>query len=239
MSAYYNELDPFAAAWLRNLIRGGYIAPGDVDERSITEVQQDDLKGYTQCHFFAGIGGWSYALRLARWPDERPVWTGSCPCQPYSSLGEGRAQQDERHLWPYWFRLIREQNPSIIFGEQVEDAIAYGWMDDAFSDLEAANYACAAAILPAYSVERNHERNRIFFISNSNIQRLQGWQPERQRFGAEKLPKAEIWRDIPTPYVCSAADGIPNRVGKLRGFGNAIIPQVAAEFINAAAEAIA
>ena len=63
MSAYYNEFDPFAAAWLRNLIAQGLIAPGDVDERSIKDVSPDDLRGYTQCHFFAGIGGWSYAAR--------------------------------------------------------------------------------------------------------------------------------------------------------------------------------
>lgn len=81
-SAYYNENDPFAAAWLRRLIEAGEIAPGVVDERSIVDVQPQDLSSYTQCHFFAGIGGWSLALRFAGWPDDRPVWTGSCPCQP-------------------------------------------------------------------------------------------------------------------------------------------------------------
>ena len=63
MSAYYNENDPKAAAWLRELIRGGHIADGVVDERSIEDVLPSDLAGYTQHHFFAGIGGWSYALR--------------------------------------------------------------------------------------------------------------------------------------------------------------------------------
>ncbi|MFX5084551.1 hypothetical protein ABTC40_18100, partial [Acinetobacter baumannii] len=77
--AYYNEFDPFAAEWLRVLIMFGHIAPGDVDERSITEVSPDDLRGYTQHHFFAGIGVWSLALRGAGWSDDRPVWTGSCP----------------------------------------------------------------------------------------------------------------------------------------------------------------
>jgi DNA (cytosine-5)-methyltransferase 1 len=80
MTAYYNELDPFAAAWLRNLIAAGLIPQGEVDERSIEDVTPNDLAGFRQCHFFAGIGGWPLALRLAGWPDERPVWTGSCPC---------------------------------------------------------------------------------------------------------------------------------------------------------------
>lgn len=66
MRAYYNEIDPYAAQWLRNLIAAGHIAPGDVDERSIADVRADDLVGYTQCHFFAGIGVWSHALRMAR-----------------------------------------------------------------------------------------------------------------------------------------------------------------------------
>ena len=62
-TAYYNEIDPFAAQWLRNLIAAGHIAPGEVDERSIEDVTPDDLRGFTQCHFFAGIGVWSHSLR--------------------------------------------------------------------------------------------------------------------------------------------------------------------------------
>lgn len=65
VSAYYNEIDPKAAATLRELIRVGAIAPGDVDERSIADVAPGDLVGFRQRHFFAGGGVWSYALRLA------------------------------------------------------------------------------------------------------------------------------------------------------------------------------
>ena len=129
MAAYYNEIDPFAAQWLRNLISAGHIAPGDVDERNIKDVKADDLKNYTQCHFFAGIGVWSYALRLAGWDDQRDVWTGSCPCQPFSVAGSNRGVTDERHLWPDWFNLIRECQPSVIFGEQVEAAVRHGWLE--------------------------------------------------------------------------------------------------------------
>lgn len=121
---------------LRQLITDGLIAPGDVDERSITEVSPDDLKHYTQCHFFAGIGGWSSALRLAGWPDDRPVWTGSAPCQPFSSAGRQKGKDDERHLWPYFFKLIATCKPPTIFGEQVASAVGYGWFDDVATDLE-------------------------------------------------------------------------------------------------------
>lgn len=87
--AYYNEVDSYAAEWLRNLIRAGHIAPGEVDERSVEDVHPEDVKGFVQCHWFAGIGVWSHALRMAGWEDSRPVWTGSCPCQPFSAAGKG------------------------------------------------------------------------------------------------------------------------------------------------------
>lgn len=172
MTAYYNEFKPEAAHMLRQLIRDGIIAPGDVDERSIVDVNPDDLRGYTQCHFFAGIGGWSVALRLAGWGDDRSVWTGSCPCQPFSSAGKQEGQEDERHLWPDWFRLIRESKPDTILGEQVARAIAFGWLDEVFNDLETEDYACASAVLPACSVGRPHKRDRLWFVADSNKRRF-------------------------------------------------------------------
>ena len=136
MRAYYNEIEPYAAEWLRNLIAEGLIAPGDVDERSIEEVAPDELEGYTQCHFFAGIGGWGHALRLAGWPDERPVWTGSMPCQPLSSAGQRRGHADRRHLWPAFFRLIAERRPATLFGEQVASNLGREWLAGVRADLE-------------------------------------------------------------------------------------------------------
>ena len=126
MTAYYNEIDKKAAAWLRELIRAGLIAPGEVDDRDIRDVTAHDLRGFTQHHFFAGIGVWSYALRRAGWGDDRPVWTGSCPCQPFSAAGKGAGFADERHLWPSWFRLIQDFKPQTVLGEQVASRAAIG-----------------------------------------------------------------------------------------------------------------
>jgi len=164
---YYNEFDPYAAQWLWNLIDAGHIAKGDVDTRSIKDVRASDLTGYVQCHFFAGLGGWSHALRLAGWPDDRPVWTGSCPCQPFSAAGTQKGTADDRHLWPVWFNLIRECRPGVVFGEQVEAAVKHGWLDLVQTDLEGEGYACGAVGLPAGGVGAPHIRQRLWFVADA------------------------------------------------------------------------
>ncbi len=181
MTAYYNEIDPYAAQWLRNLIKAGHIAPGDVDERSIADVSPNDLKEYTQCHFFAGVGVWSLALRKAGWPDYKPVWTGSCPCQPFSTAGQGAGFADERHLWPAWFHLITQCEPSRIFGEQVASKDALAWLDLVQTDLEGAGYASGAIDLCAAGVGAPHIRQRHWFVAERlGDSRSQGL-PKQQR----------------------------------------------------------
>jgi DNA (cytosine-5)-methyltransferase 1 len=340
VSVYYNEIDPFAAAWLRNLIAAGLIAPGDVDERSIVDVRADDLKGYTQCHFFAGIGGWSYALRLAGWPDDKPVWTGSCPCQSVSGSGKRKGHADERHLWPAFYGLIEKCAPAIIFGEQVTSGDGPEWLAGVRADLEAAGYACGAADLCAAGVAAPHPRQRIYWVANADggnagaeWQQRSGQQRQQQEngFSAEGLEHANGSRECGRPaeesrtssesqskvgqqnrkrfrvlaggagsavtwlgdtessrlqgqwseyrprgerhsglvglamqagvpewngptiaVQCSdgsrrvsaepdafpLAHGVSGRLGRLRAYGNAIVPQVAAQFIIAAREAI-
>jgi len=164
MAAYYNEHDPKAAAWLRELIKAGHIAPGEVDERSIEDVVPNELAGFDQCHFFAGIGVWSYALRLAGWPDDRPVWTGSCPCQPFSAAGKRGGIADERHLWPAFGFLIEQCRPAIVLGEQVASKDGLAWLDTVHADLEASGYAVGAADLCAAGVGAPHIRQRLWFV---------------------------------------------------------------------------
>lgn len=175
MTTYYNEFDKNAAAWIINLGEAGEIEKGVVDERSIKEVSGADLAGRTRAHFFAGIGGWDLALRIAGW-GENEVWTGSCPCQPFSSAGKGLGEADARDLWPDFFRLIRECRPRTIFGEQVASAAVVGkvgkraappldpvWLDRVFADLEGEGYACGSAVLGAHSVGANHIRQRLYW----------------------------------------------------------------------------
>lgn len=300
---YYNEWDKGAAAWLRELIKQGHIPFGVVDERSITEVKPEDLDGFTQCHFFAGIGGWPLALRLAGVPEDAPLWTGSPPCQPFSAAGKQLGQFDPRHLAPVFLDLISECHPPVLFGEQVAAAITKSWMCDLQTHMEGEDYAVGFAVLPACSVGAPHKRDRLFFgahrlahtrsiTDNKRREHAQHrWQDETEQTGmgcrdggmahtdSERLqrqrrdsdsqgrkrqnirqagllkgagteniaanPHHSFWSDADwlgcrdgkfrpvEPGTFPLANGIPARVGRLRGYGNAIVPQVAAEFIKA------
>ena len=181
MSAYYNEIEPYAAQWLRNLIRSGHIADGEVDTRSIVDVRPADLAGFTQCHFFAGIGGWSHAFRLAGWPDDRPVWTGSCPCQPFSVAGKGAGVDDARHLWPHFHRLITACRPPVVMGEQVAGKAGYGWFDGVRSDLEGTGYSSRAVDIPALAVNAPHIRQRLYWVALDMADSAFIGREERQR----------------------------------------------------------
>ena len=236
--AYYNEIDPYAAQWLRNLIDAGEIAPGVVDERSVKDVVPADLRDFTQCHFFAGFGGWSCALGMANWPDSRPVWTGSCPCQPFSAQGSRVGFVDERHLWPAWFHLIRECRPSVVFGEQVETAIAHGWLDLVRSDMEGEDYALRCDGIPAAGVAANHRRPRLFWSATDSQRDEQPWiEPCSREIGRvgrliESVPWDEPWQSA-LPRFRAMGDGLPRNVDATDAARNAIVPQVAARFIKA------
>ena len=244
---YYNEFDPHAAAWLRQLIAEGLIPAGDVDERSITEIQPHELTTYTQCHFFAGIGGWPLALSLAGVPPDAPIWTGSCPCPPFSvgnvAHGGGKGKADPRHLWPVFGRLIAERRPAVVVGEQVAAAIGKGWWDEAAGDLEAGGYAVAAAVLPAAAFGAEHERKRLFWGAHASSEGREGYQPKQrislsapQTFAIAGDPFAGARRvlegDQRGLLQCDGLSVVMERHA-LKGFGNAIVPQVAATFIEA------
>lgn len=246
MKVYYNEWEPFAAAWLRALIAAGHLPSGDVDERSITEVRASDLAGYGQCHFFAGIGGWPLALAWAGWPYDREVWTGSCPCQPFSVAGRGGGAQDERHLWPAFGRLIAECRPATVLGEQVASRDGRTWLTAVRADVEDMGYAVGAADLCAAGVGAPHIRQRLYWVADADGQggsglvassdigqsRHGGWsgQANLQRIATAPFERDDLW---PQPLLCGVAHGVSGRMERLRGYGNAIVPQVAAAFVQA------
>lgn len=170
IKAYYNEFDPKAAAWLRQLIKNGDITQGEVDERDITEVKPDDIAGFDRVHFFAGIGTWDYCLNQAGWGD-KPIWTASLPCQPFSTAGKRLGKADERHLLPHFLNLVRECKPATIIGEQVAAAIGHGWLDDLYAEMEACDYAIGSAVIGAHSIGAPHIRQRLYWVANSTSER--------------------------------------------------------------------
>lgn len=164
--ALYNEIDEYAAEWIENLIRLGAIAPGIVDRRSIVDICPDELRGFRQVHFFAGIGVWSYSLRRAGVSDDTALWTGSCPCQPFSAAGKGTGVDDERHLWPAFNHHIQACRPPRIYGEQVASKDGLGWLDLVFADLEASDYTVWAVDTPSAGSGAPHIRQRLRFCAD-------------------------------------------------------------------------
>lgn len=199
---FYNENNRFAAAWLEGLIRGKQIHHGHVDRRSISDIRPSDVAGYRHAHFFAGIGGWPLALRMAGWPDKEPVWTGSCPCQPFSQAGRRRGVADERHLWPVWRPLIAELRPPTIFGEQVASEDGRLWFDGVRLDLEAMGYAVGCADLCAAGVGAPNIRQRLYWVAHSECDAR-----EQRRFANE--PKEGSGATSEGPYAQPGRRGMP------------------------------
>lgn len=224
MTAYYNEIDRFCCDWLSNLMDANLITPGKIDDRSIVDVRPDDLAEFERAHFFAGIGGWDHALNLAGWAG--PVWTGSCPCPPFSSAARGRRAgfQDPRDFWPAWRDLIAARAPSVVFGEQVAHGSA--WIDRTSDDLEAMDYEVGAAVLPAVGVGKDHTRPRVYFVGHANSH----GKPSLRVNGEV----AGLRRDHCNAGGVVRADGLPARMAVFSAFGNAIVPELAAQFIGAA-----
>jgi DNA (cytosine-5)-methyltransferase 1 len=152
----------------------GLITPGPIYDCDIRVLDPSLLRGFDRVHLFAGIAGWDYALTLAGWPAARPVWTCSCPCQPFSDAGVGEGFEDPRHLWPEAFRLVRFCSPSVIFGEQVSSPLGRAWLDVVQVDLENYGYAFGALVAPVAGVGAPHGRHRIFFVADAPGARSQG-----------------------------------------------------------------
>lgn len=178
MRVYYNEIDDYCCDWLSNLMDAGAITPGVIDNRSVEDVVPSDLEGFDRVHFFAGIGVWEYAFVQSGLSGYSGIWTGSCPCQPFSAAGKTGGFADERHLWPAFFHLIEECGPTAVLGEQVASKDGLPWLDLVSADLEGADYAFGAGDLCAAGYGAPHVRQRLYWsafgLEHSSDNGLQG-----------------------------------------------------------------
>ncbi len=243
----------------------GRIGKGTVERKRIETLDAGTFADFTRCHFFAGIGGWDYALDLAGWPPDVPVWTGSCPCQPFSVAGKRKGVSDDRHLWPDFRRLIETAHPATIFGEQVAGPDGLLWLSGVRQDLETLGYEVGAADLCAAGVSAPHIRQRLFWVAVSKSKQMGNFRQSRIQSGkgtnvglVHPNGYHEHWWDCVMqmgggtiqgeversgrkyraewrlkPGISILADGIPARMERCSAYGNAIVPQVAAEFIKA------
>lgn len=255
-SSFYNDFDPNACRWLDNLQRHHKIPEGVVSSMSITNITE--VGDYQYAHFFAGIGGWPLAFQLAQLKTDLKVWSGSCPCQPFSAAGKQKGVNDERDLWPVFNKLIQQERPDIIFGEQVATAIRHGWLDRLTSDLESNGYLVLSSVLSANLLGAPHERRGLFWgafnMENPNRLRHTRWCPlgdpswcsgYLQEHSEERLSSSKsFWENgewlegtegksfLVEPRTFPLCNGVPYRLELLRGYGNAIVPQLGALFIT-------
>lgn len=268
MSVFYNDFSRDSVDWLNKLVNASRLPVGDISGKSITELQASEVDGYTQCHFFCGIGGWPLALKMAEVPEHFNVWTGSCPCQPFSAANkDAKGFDDERDLWKDFFRLIKDGKPDFVFGEQVPTAASNGWLDRLCTDLQSEGYIVLASILSASLVGAPHYRKRLYWggvraevLDNPEMFRQEwkrsvgypSWGTGEKQVCSEELRDCgpTFWSNAERlrgtegkafyvePGTFPLVNGLPNRVVKSIGYGNAIVPQVGALFVSSFFDAI-
>jgi DNA (cytosine-5)-methyltransferase 1 len=168
--------------------------------------------------------------------------TGGYPCQPFSVAGQRKGADDDRHLWPEVFRIVKQARPRWMLCENVAGHVDMG-LDEVLSDLASADYTAEAIIVPACAVNAIHRRDRVWIIANANGERSNELLPasvleehhpaceiqsRRGRFGETR---GHSTRETAS-RILRIDDGIPNGVDRNRGLGNAIVPQVAAEILR-------
>ena len=95
------------------------------------------------------------------------IITGGYPCQPFSVAGRKKGEKDPRHLWPEYFRLIKELRPTWVIGENVSGHIKLG-LDTVLENLESEGYSVRTFSISAASIGANHQRERIWIVANTN-----------------------------------------------------------------------
>lgn len=187
------------------------------------------------------------------------IITGGYPCQPFSRAGKQGGEEDDRHLWPEMFRIVKQARPTFVLCENVTDHEHMG-LDQVLTDLEGEGYATRPFIIPAGALQRDHARERLWVVAynertgaeleasadsgqNGSIPKdeQRALVPQRNKQGcSERVEPSRVLLDGATfrvsgqsePIFLGSAHGIPDRLDRRRGLGNAIVPQVAYEIMR-------
>ena len=156
------------------------------------------------------------------------IITGGYPCQPFSVAS--RYQQgtsDDRHLWPYMLKIVRQTRPTYIVAENVTGHVQLG-LDEVLHDLEGEGYTTRTVIIPACGVDAPHLRKRLWILAYTNYSRQSSgsrdWQPRNNIGRSSESERGYKWPD--EPNVPRVAHGIPNRLDRIRVLGNSLIPKI-------------
>jgi DNA (cytosine-5)-methyltransferase 1 len=175
------------------------------------------------------------------------ILTGGIPCQPFSQCGKQRGCDDDRWLWPAMRDVVSSARPSWVILENVP-GIAKMAVEICVSDMESLGYACALLLIPASGVGAPHRRRRAWIVAESLSTNANGFRPHRAEMHTDgqgyrvefpdkqvgivgPLVQKPIWNSVDA-RVLGVGNGLPNRVDRLRGIGNAIVPQIAAEIMR-------
>ena len=160
-----------------------------------------EATGYYKTTLFSEIDPFCQKILKKHWPNvpiipdvrdingkeiETDVLVGGFPCQPFSVAGKRKGKEDERHLWPEMFRIIKEARPSIVIGENVPGIINTQMaLGQCVSDLEGEGYKVQPVVLPACGVNAPHRRYRVFIIAmvdtdNLRLPQHSGEEKEKQ-----------------------------------------------------------
>jgi len=167
---------------------------------------------------------------------EFDIISAGIPCQSFSNSGNKKGKKDDRYLWPYLFEIIKQKEPTYILIENVANYINVA-LDELCNDLENKMYSTQSFSIPACSVQAPHKRDRLFCVAyssstrrkirlstkgynekgnskifNNDSNRFRGWKTE-SNWSVE-------------PKVGRVVNGVPNRVDRLRGLGNSVVPQI-------------
>jgi DNA (cytosine-5)-methyltransferase 1 len=164
------------------------------------------------------------------------VICGGFPCQDISAANKnGEGLRGKRSgLWQEYASLIEEIKPRFAIIENVANLRSRG-LGRILGDLRRIGYDAEWHIVPATAIGAVHERKRVWIIAYPCGDRIYGClsQPFSRQPAFSWLKNVRGIEDLRkrsalyTPMLCRADDGVRDRVDRLKGLGNAVLPQIA------------